>query len=92
MEEMGMKADLTKLLVFKYRAQLGDLVEHEMDHVFVGYTDDFPSLNPDEVSEWRAIPFSQIQEEIKTDPDSYTVWFKSLYEQVHQEITLKKAI
>jgi isopentenyl-diphosphate Delta-isomerase len=76
-EEMGMVLELEKKFDFIYKTPFdNDLTEYEFDHVFVGYTDDDPILNSDEVEsfKWKSI------EEIKTDlilfPHSFTSWFK----------------
>jgi isopentenyl-diphosphate Delta-isomerase len=76
-EEMGLKVDLEKKFDFVYKTPFdNDLTEYEFDHVFVGYTDDEPAPNADEVEsyKWKTI------DEIKTDlilfPNTFTSWFK----------------
>jgi isopentenyl-diphosphate Delta-isomerase len=76
-EEMGLVLELEKKFDFIYKTPFdNDLTEHEFDHVFVGYTDNAPVINRDEVEnyKWKSI------EEIKTDlilfPNSFTSWFK----------------
>jgi isopentenyl-diphosphate Delta-isomerase len=76
-EEMGLVLALEKKFDFIYKTPFdNDLTEYEFDHVFVGYTDNDPILNLDEVEsfKWKSI------EEIKTDlilfPNSFTSWFK----------------
>ena len=49
-EEMGMFASLEEVFDFTYKTKLdNDLFEHELDHVFIGYTDVSPNINPEEV-------------------------------------------
>lgn len=77
MEEMGMTADLTERFHFIYKTDLDNhLVEHELDHVLVGQSDDLPTLNPDEAEDFKYINLETLKEELKSSPENYTVWFK----------------
>jgi isopentenyl-diphosphate delta-isomerase len=78
-EEMGMKTSLAPLFSFIYRAELeNDLVEHELDHVLIGFTDDEPRVNPDEVSDYKWMAMHEIEEDIEKNPGHYTAWFKKI--------------
>lgn len=82
-EEMGLHASLRKLFHFQYRAELdNELIENELDHIFVGYTDDRPNINPDEVVSYRYISPEALILEIKNHPERFTEWFKLLYQPV----------
>lgn len=82
-EEMGIECQLNEIFSFIYREPLdNDLSEHELDHIFVGVSDDFPEMNKDEVVEWKAISFSELHADMISNPDAYTVWFRKLYERV----------
>lgn len=82
-EEMGIDCSLREIFSFIYKEPLdNELTEHELDHIFIGVSDDFPKLNEDEVVEWKAVSFSELQADIITNPDFYTVWFRKLYEKV----------
>jgi len=86
-EEMGMEASLEKLFSFQYKAYLdSDLIEHELDHIFVGYTNQKPDINPAEVCDYRYISTEGLKEEIKTNPEIFSEWFKLLFERIHKEI------
>ncbi len=53
-EEMGFCTSLQHLLTFQYRAVLDNgLIEHELDHVYLGTFNGKPNPNPEEVSEWK---------------------------------------
>lgn len=81
MEEMGMTADLIERFHFIYKTDLdNDLVEHELDHVLVGQSDDLPKLNPDEAEDFKYIDLETLKEELKSSPENYTVWFKIIME------------
>ena len=51
------------------------LAESEMDHVFIGSTDDLPSPNADEVSDWRYVDRTSLEQELSRDAGMFTVWF-----------------
>lgn len=81
MEEMGMTADLTERFHFIYKTDLdNDLVEHELDHVLVGQSDDLPKLNSDEAEDFKYIDLETLNKELKSSPENYTVWFKIIME------------
>ena len=88
MEEMGMHVGISKVFDFIYKENLdNDLVEHELDHVFVGKTDNFPEINKDEVSEWKYIRFEDLDNDVKLNPENYTVWFRKIYRDVNSKIS-----
>lgn len=82
-EEMGIECLLKKQFSFIYEAKLdGGLIEHEFDHVFFGSFAKDPILNPEEASSFRWIDMAALDEEIKSYPERFTVWFKMLFEKV----------
>ncbi|SEL45199.1 isopentenyl-diphosphate Delta-isomerase [Parapedobacter koreensis] len=81
-EEMGLEVPLTFAFTFLYRASFDDgLVEHEFDHVFVGYTNRSPKLNPEEVAAYRWATRAEVEREMQMNPEAYTAWFKLIYKQ-----------
>ena len=77
-EELGIEAmELTPKFHFIYKADVGgNLWEHELDHVFTGtYNGDF-SLNEEEVSEIRYITMQALDQEMESNPENFTEWFK----------------
>lgn len=85
-EELGIKTSLSFLFSFQYEAQLeNNLTEHEFDHVFVGYTNDKPQVDSNEVSDYQYISTDRLVEDILTNPDCYTFWFKKIIEEVIQK-------
>ena len=53
-EEMGIITSLKKCFDFVYHAKLeNDLIEHEYDHVFVGFSNQTPHLNLVEASSFK---------------------------------------
>lgn len=73
-EEMGFRCALEPVGTFVYRAQLGELVEHEYDHVFVGRFEGNPTPDPAEVAEWRWARLDKLAGDLSERPECYTVW------------------
>jgi len=85
-EEMGMQADLKYLFKFQYKAPFdNNLTEHEIDHVFIGYSDTIPKINSDEVNEFKYMTTNDITKDIKINPNNYTEWFKIIFERFCKE-------
>ena len=85
-EEMGMTANLEKLFTFQYYAELDkNLIEHELDHIFIGHSNELPQINKEEVEAYRYLSTEDLQNEIEDTPERFTEWFKMLF------IELKKA-
>jgi isopentenyl-diphosphate delta-isomerase len=83
MEEMGLHVELQAKTSFVYKAHFSNsLTEHEFDHVLIGYTDENPRINPAEVESYQWITINKIKEQISTDPDAYTAWFKIAMEKL----------
>ena len=86
-EEMGMESPLEKKFSFVYRADLdGDMIEHELDHVFFGVTNNLPEINKEEVASYRYVSTEDLQTEMNMFPDQFTEWFKMLFERVKMEL------
>lgn len=75
-EEMGFDCALTEVFGLLYKVQLGDLYEHEYDHVYVGHYDSHPQPNADEASAWRWVPIDVLTREVHTHPEQFTYWFR----------------
>lgn len=76
-EEIGLRCKLDEKFYFIYVADFENgLVEHELDHVFIGVCDDVPFKNPDEVEEFLWITESELLEDMRLNPDKYTPWVK----------------
>ena len=76
-EEMGMRCDMHEVYTFIYKAPVGEgLTEHEFDHVWIGQSDDIPSINTDEVASWKYMALNDLEKDIELHPEHYTEWFK----------------
>jgi isopentenyl-diphosphate delta-isomerase len=80
-EEMGIATSLTHLYHFTYRVEFANgLIEHELDHVYLGTFNEPPNPNPNEVMEWKYMSTDEIIKDVKEHPELYTEWFKLSYE------------
>ncbi|MFO8099093.1 MAG: isopentenyl-diphosphate Delta-isomerase [Salinibacter sp.] len=79
-EEMGFSCPVTPAFRRTYHAPVGNgLVEHELDHVFVGTVRDAPiRANPDEVAAWKWMAPLPLQADVEAHPERYTPWFRLL--------------
>ncbi len=81
-EELGFDTELKEVFQFIYQAkdEQTQLVEHELDKVFVGFTDrtieEMP-FNPEEVAALRWISISDLYQELALEPDRFSFWFKT---------------
>lgn len=83
-EEMGFTTDLKELFHFIYKAPFDNgLTEHELDHVMIGYCNENPKINPDEVASWKWMHIEEIKEDIAQNPQIYTVWFKIIFDEFY---------
>lgn len=84
-EEMGLQGSLKHRFAFIYQVELEKgLSEHEYDHVFVGYSDTEPRINPEEVMAYRWIGLEELREELNQHPEQFTFWFRLLCERLDQ--------
>ena len=83
MEEMGISAKVSKAFDFIYQAELPDhLNEHEFDHVFIGNFDDEVRPNHLEVANFVYQSIEEIEANLQSHPEKYTVWFKIAFPKV----------
>ena len=75
--EMGMYCDLEFSHTFIYNIKVeNDLIEHELDHVYLGVTDHQPAINVDEVQDFKWISIQSVLQDIEENSSKYTFWFK----------------
>ena len=86
-EEMGMSADLNFVFKFQYKCDFDNgLIEHELDHVFVGVTDDTPHINTDEAMAFSWVSIEDLEESMKKNPNDYTFWFKLIIQDYRNKL------
>ncbi len=88
-EEMGFKTKIGKIGTAKYKLKVGDLTEHEYDHLFIGTYNGRVKPNPKEVSDYRWMALHDIEKDLKENPEKYTPWFIFLYPKVLENLGVK---
>ncbi|MBL6875123.1 MAG: isopentenyl-diphosphate Delta-isomerase [Flavobacteriales bacterium] len=79
-EEMGIKTEMSPIFSFLYKAEFSNnLIEHELDHVFIGFTNKKPNPNPKEVCDWKYIDQTSLEKLFHDIPDAFSPWFKICY-------------
>ncbi len=78
-EEINLQCDLEIIGHFIYKHQFEkNLFEHEYDYVLKGVTDMQPALNPEEVKAFKWFNKTELLEDVKVNPEKYTIWFKEI--------------
>lgn len=78
-EEMGISCHLEYTYSFKYYTYFSNgLIENEIDHVFIGYSDTNPTINHTEAEDFRWITYNKLIKDITLSPQNYTYWFKRI--------------
>ncbi|WGQ09752.1 isopentenyl-diphosphate Delta-isomerase [Pedobacter gandavensis] len=81
--EMGIQCNIEKVFSFIYNTSVeNNLIEHEFDHVFIGYTDAIPRPNAKEVQTFKWIDTTILSKDIQEHPDQYTYWFKMVFSNI----------
>jgi isopentenyl-diphosphate delta-isomerase len=81
-EEMGFNCELNQSFSFIYKADLDNgLTEYELDHVLIGFSDETPHLNLEEVSAFQWMTLETIRAEMIENPEKYTAWFRILVQE-----------
>ena len=90
-EEMGFVTPLVELFSFIYKAPFDNgLTEHELDHVMIGYYNENPVMNREEVESWKWMSIEDIKSDMLLNPMIYTEWFKIIFEKFYHHIEAQK--
>ena len=82
--EMGFVVPLKERFSFIYKAPFDNgLTEHELDHVMIGYSNDEPKINPEEVQSWKWMKIEEVKNDMEIHPEIYTVWFKIIFDKFY---------
>jgi len=86
-EEMGFVCDIEEKTSFIYKAPFDNgLTEHELDHIMVGYYNNEPNINPEEVEAYKWMTLDAVKADIEKQPEIYTEWFKIIFEKYYEFI------
>ena len=76
-QELGFECPLRYLYKFTYHARFGDVgSEREYCWVYCGYYDGPVDVNVSEIADWRFVNINDLNEELGTNPERFTPWFK----------------
>ena len=90
-EEMGFTTSLKEITSFIYKAPFDNgLTEHELDHIMVGYYNEDPVINSDEVEDWKWMKIEDVKKDIILNPDLYTAWFKIIFKNFYNHLNNSK--
>ena len=74
--EMGLKCNVKFIKKFSYKISFMDeMIENEIDYLYLGWSNNNPIINLDEVSDYKWISQDELIEELKKNPDKFTYWF-----------------
>jgi len=86
-EEMGMTAELKFVFKFLYKCNFKNgLIEHELDHVFIGQTDDTPHINTDEAMAFSCMSIKDLEADMEKNANDYTFWFKLIIQNYRKSL------
>lgn len=86
-EEMGFSCELQEVFSFIYKAPFDNgLTEHELDHVMIGYYNENPIINLEEVESYKWMTLEAVKSDIEQNPNDYTAWFKIIFEKSYDKI------
>lgn len=76
-QELGFDCPLSFLYKFTYQARFGEIgAEREYCWVYLGYYDGPVDPNVSEIADWRFVDIRSINDELETEADQFTPWFK----------------
>ncbi|MFA5381723.1 MAG: isopentenyl-diphosphate Delta-isomerase [Candidatus Micrarchaeia archaeon] len=85
-EEMGFDTELKEIGQFIYKTKIKDLTEHELDYVFLGFSDKKPNPDPKEIEDYMYLSLEDLKKDMKINPNKYTFWFKIIIKDYEKEI------
>jgi len=87
-EEMGFVCELEEVTSFIYKAPFDNgLTEHELDHIMIGYYNENPIINREEVESFKWMTVEEVKNDMLLHPEIYTEWFKIIFEKYYSFIS-----
>lgn len=85
-EELGFTCPTSFEFKFVYNVDFDNgLTEYELDHVFIGHSDELPVPNHEEVEDWKYVSMEDLENWIANESDAFTVWFKLIMQRMKEE-------
>ncbi len=89
-EEMGFTCDLEEIFSFIYKAPFDNgLTEHELDHVMIGYFNENPNINSEEVESYQWMTLDNVNLDMDLHPEKYTEWFKIIFKESFEKLKIQ---
>jgi len=64
---------------FSYKTILSNnLIENEIDYIYFGWTNANPTINSNEVSDYKWMNMRELKNELQKQPDKYTYWLNEI--------------
>jgi isopentenyl-diphosphate Delta-isomerase len=83
-QEMGFDCELKPLFKFIYRVEFDNgLTEYELDQVYLGFHEESPNPNPEEVGDWKWMDIETLKEDIASSPEKYVYWLKAAFNEFY---------
>ena len=75
-DELGLDiSDIKEVSFYRYSfADKNGILENEICPVLIGYTDQNPVSNPNEVAHWKWVDWLEFRREIEKNPGNYSPW------------------
>ena len=86
-EEMGFTCELEEVFSFIYKAPFDNgLTEHELDHVMIGYYNEDPIINREEVEAFKWMTLEEVKVDMELNPALYTAWFTIIFKEYYTRL------
>lgn len=83
-EEMGFDCSFNHFYMVKSKVLMDDICENEINHIFIGISNQLPLINPTEVNAYKLLSLEEIKEDLTFYPEKYTKWFKLVFDQLFE--------
>jgi isopentenyl-diphosphate delta-isomerase len=83
-QEMKLCVQLNEVGLFRYVAtdSNSSLTEREIDHIFIGFTNDLPQPDPSEADSWQKVSLENLRILLKRSPETFTPWFPLAFKEI----------
>jgi endonuclease-3 related protein len=71
---------------------VGDLIEYEFDHIFLGNYNGRPKINKEEADDWKWVRPNELIKNVKKNPKKYAAWFKKIFKKVLEWEKIEKKL
>lgn len=89
LQEMGLDCSLVEVAHVTYCLDVSaELVEHELNHVFVGCSESDPTPDPAEASDWAWWRAEDLDRAIAETPSRFSAWLPIVWRVVHGHLTI----